>query len=50
MGSLKVNIGLLKDDVEQRNAIQAYTTTKDMLETLGKLKNLLSLHTDIRGF
>jgi len=50
LGDLTVDLGLLKDALAQKNAIQAYGTIKNMLDTFRKLKELLSLHPETRGF
>jgi len=47
---LTVDLGLLKDALTQRNTVQAYGVVKSMLDTFGKLKELLSLHIETRGF
>jgi len=50
LGSLRISVGLFKDAVKQKNAVQAYTAVKDMLETFDKLKDLLRLSPDVGGF
>ena len=50
LGSMAVDIGVLKDAIKEKNAIQAYGAITSLLETVDKLKKLLRLHPDVRGF
>jgi hypothetical protein len=50
LSSLKVEVGVLRDAVKQKNAIQAYATATKMNQTAEKLKSLLELNPEVIGF
>jgi len=41
IGSLRIDIGVLKDSIREENALQCYTTITRILDTVEKLKSML---------
>lgn len=50
IGALNVSTGLLKDAVEEENAVQAYSAIKDMISTAEKMKDLLETLPEVKAF
>ena len=50
IGSLRVDVGVLKDSVREENALQCYTTIERILDTAEKLKRMLESVPEVKAF